>query len=246
MWSRICRTLRLEATNRRRCRAFSKLQCLLAIPCLLSLSLLACSDSEAIRRSHSDRAVFGEPLSPTPYSDQFLPPSPTPYSDQFLPQAVVTPDQGDTVVLEGDAHEPYLTNPPTSGPHYSKPPVRGSYVEPFADEFLVRFESGGGVLLLYNAHVSPEAQAALTALADREFVLGAHLVLAPRPDMPCGVAVAARRKLLTFGDSDCQAGSVGREFDPANPGDVTLVRAFIDAFQCLYDPAGTCWKPDSY
>ncbi len=50
----------------------------------------------------------------------------------------------------GDAHEPYNSNPPTSGPHYKDPANRGIYKNQLADEQLVHNLEHGYIWISYK------------------------------------------------------------------------------------------------
>jgi hypothetical protein len=67
------------------------------------------------------------------------------------------PQQARTHIQVGDAHEPYNTDPPTSGPHAGT--VRaGFYDEALPDENLVHNLEHGYVIIGYNCSTLEEAQ----------------------------------------------------------------------------------------
>ncbi len=53
-------------------------------------------------------------------------------------------------VRPGDAHEPYNSDPPTSGAHYAQPAPAGFYRDAPADEVLVHNLEDGYVIIWYN------------------------------------------------------------------------------------------------
>ena len=51
---------------------------------------------------------------------------------------------------DGEQHDPYNSNPPTSGPHYAQPASAGFYDEALPDEQLVHNLEHGYVVIWYN------------------------------------------------------------------------------------------------
>ncbi len=60
------------------------------------------------------------------------------------------PIQGTEHIEVGQQHEPYNSDPPTSGPHYAEPAEAGFYEEAPADEALVHNLEHGHVIIWYN------------------------------------------------------------------------------------------------
>lgn len=157
-----------------------------------------------------------------------------------LPGAAV-PSQGNVHTSPGAGHVAYRTDPPTSGPHFATVPRRGTYLTPFATEFLPHFMEHAGVVVQYNASAPPEVVQKLTDIVNKELDRSPGLVLlAPRPEMPCQVALTAWGRIATFGASGCQPGSVGHDFNPGAAGDVKLVQDFVERNACAYDPESQC------
>ncbi len=141
----------------------------------------------------------------------------------------------------GDTHAAYNTDPPTSGPHFPTVPRRGTYAEPLATEFLPHFMEHAGVIVQYNSSASPAVVAKLKEIVKQELNRSSGLVLmAPRPAMPCQVALTAWQRIEVFGASKCQPGWVGHELDPGSSKDIQLVKEFIERNQCAYDPENQC------
>jgi hypothetical protein len=96
-------------------------------------------------------------------------------------------DPGWTVHLLPNAPEPeYVTDPPTSGPHYSATPVAGIVDAPLDDPSQVAVLEVGGVLVQYR----PEALSG----ADRgrlERLAQDGVVVAPAPDLTDPVVATA-------------------------------------------------------
>jgi hypothetical protein len=74
------------------------------------------------------------------------------------------PIQSRDHIQPGQPHDPYTTDPPTSGPHYDQPVEAGFYEEAPADEYLVHNMEHGHVIIWYNCTGLSEADC--TALKD--------------------------------------------------------------------------------
>ena len=53
-------------------------------------------------------------------------------------------------IAVGQSHEPYNSNPPTSGPHYAQPADWGVSDQPLPDETLVHNLEHGGIIISYR------------------------------------------------------------------------------------------------
>lgn len=149
--------------------------------------------------------------------------------------------QGNVHVQPGGSRVAYSTDPPASGPHFADVSKRGIYTVPFTTEYLPHFLEHGGVDVTYNSSASPEVVKKLTEIVNVELDKGAGLVLlSPRPDMPCQVALTAWTRIETFGAPNCQPGSVGHDFDPNSGKDAQTLRDFVERNQCVYDPENQC------
>jgi hypothetical protein len=60
------------------------------------------------------------------------------------------PIQGRTHIPAGQPHDPYNSEPPSSGPHYDTPAQGGFYDQAPADEYLVHSMEHGYVIIWYN------------------------------------------------------------------------------------------------
>lgn len=61
--------------------------------------------------------------------------------------------QGENHIAEGQKHEPYNSDPASSGPHYNDanaPAQWGVYIEQLPDEVFLHNEEHGGVVVTYN------------------------------------------------------------------------------------------------
>lgn len=124
------------------------------------------------------------------------------------------PTQGRTHIQLGDPHEPYNSDPPTSGPH--APPIgAGFYDEAPPDENLVHNLEHGYVILWYNCTGLDETgcQTLKTQIRDvmdraKPVVIGTDvkkLIAVPRPSMEARIALTSWGridKLTTFNETE--------------------------------------------
>lgn len=129
-------------------------------------------------------------------------------------------DQGAQHIEVGAEHEPYNSNPPSSGPHWGQPAPFGVHEERQPDEAIVHSLEHGGVAI----HYQPDNINDLD-LSDMKDVVGFRLetgagsgvLLNPNPDSPGLVAYAAwqvtlvcdsyeRSTMLAFIDTYCGQG----------------------------------------
>jgi hypothetical protein len=104
------------------------------------------------------------------------------------PPGEAVPDQGNRHIPTADTpHEPYNTDPPTSGPHLSYLAPWGVHTRPIPPELQVHNLEDGGVLVQYNCEC-PELVARLRAIVAKYDRL---VVLAPYPTMTSRIALTA-------------------------------------------------------
>jgi hypothetical protein len=63
-------------------------------------------------------------------------------------------------VDEDESHEPYNSDPPTSGPHYDQTVEAGVYLEQIPDEYLVHNLEHGYVIIWYDCTALSEDECA--------------------------------------------------------------------------------------
>ena len=127
------------------------------------------------------------------------------------------PQQARTQIQVGDPHEPYNSDPPTSGAH-AAPVNAGFYDSAPPDENLVHNLEHGYVVIWYNCDTLVEAQCAelkgsVEAIIDRArpvvITTGAKKIVAvPRPNMDARVALTSwgrLHKLATFDETQILA-----------------------------------------
>jgi hypothetical protein len=124
------------------------------------------------------------------------------------------PIQGNQHVNKGQPHEPYISTPPTSGPHWNLPaeaPVPwGMYASPVPDEGQVHKLEHGGVMIQYNCADCPELVAQLEDFFARYVPMhrlilypsSAKILVAPYYDMPQRIALTAWGRIDSFDEYD--------------------------------------------
>jgi cyclophilin family peptidyl-prolyl cis-trans isomerase len=205
----------------------------LALLLMAALAVGGCSSGNKSLQNDAAAVNAATSVSAFPGSRSAATPPPP-----LIGQQVAT--QGNIHVNAGESHVAYNTDPPTSGPHFPMFPRAGVYDAPFVTEYLPHFLEHGGVEVLYNSSTPPELVAALTAVVRQELIRSPdHVLMAPRPEMPCQVTVTAWQRILAFGAAGCQPGSTGRSLATGSP-DLALVRQFIERNECVYDPENIC------
>ena len=108
--------------------------------------------------------------------------------------------QGRSHITEGVPHDPYNSDPPTSGPHYALPAQAGFYDEAPADEYLVHSLEHGYVIIWYNCEkytggTCEDLKAKIKDTMSRAGVSAItstlKLIAVPRPSMPQVLALTA-------------------------------------------------------
>jgi hypothetical protein len=124
---------------------------------------------------------------------------------------VLAADQGNRHVQSaGEPHEPYNTDPPTSGPHLPYIAPWGVHTRPIERELQVHNLEDGGVLVQYSCEC-PDLMEQLKRVVVR---YDKQVILAPYPTMKSRIALTAWTRIDTFD-----------EFDEAR------VRRFIEAYR---------------
>lgn len=113
--------------------------------------------------------------------------------------------------IEPDArHDPYSSNPPTSGPHYTTTTKAGVYSEQAADEFMVHNMEHGHVIIWYRCgdqkpfdQDCKNEREELRKLVEDEFDSW-KVVLMPRFELETRYALTAWTRIDTFDDFDIE------------------------------------------
>ncbi|MBI2861430.1 MAG: DUF3105 domain-containing protein [Chloroflexi bacterium] len=99
-------------------------------------------------------------------------------------------------------HQPYNSDPPTSGPHVPSLTPWGVHQEPIPRELQVHNLEDGGVLVQYNCSDDcPDLVAQLEAIVKR---YPDKVILAPYPGMRNRIAMTAWTRIDTFDEFDEQ------------------------------------------
>lgn len=120
------------------------------------------------------------------------------------------PEQGRTHIEAGARHDPYNSNPPTSGPHDLTPTKAGVYSEQVADETVVHNMEHGHVIIWYKCgdqkpfdQQCKDEREQLRKLVENEFNSW-KVVLMPRVDLETRYALTAWTRIDTFNDFDIE------------------------------------------
>lgn len=108
------------------------------------------------------------------------------------------PDQGRRHVSDRN-HEPYNSNPPTSGPHFPQPAEWGVYKEEIPDEVLVHNLEHGGIWISYKPGLPEDIIAKLESFHEK---YGRKIIVAPRSANDSDIALAAWSRLDKFSASE--------------------------------------------
>lgn len=71
-------------------------------------------------------------------------------------------------IEEGSAHDPYNSNPPTSGPHYATPADTGFYPAPLETEQVVHNLEHGQIVIWYSSDLSAQDQDLVEEITEDE------------------------------------------------------------------------------
>src|SRR5438093_3239719 len=112
---------------------------------------------------------------------------------------VLMPDQGNLHIPTADSpHEPYNSDPPTSGPHLPYIAPWGVHTRPIPQPLQVHNLEDGGVLVQYNCDC-PELVEKLRAIVQR---YTHYVILAPYPTMKSRIALTAWTRIDAFDEFD--------------------------------------------
>ena len=132
---------------------------------------------------------------------------------------VAMPDQGNLHITTADTpHEPYNSDPPTSGPHLPYIAPWGVHTRPIPPSLQVHNLEDGGVVVQYSCEC-PDVAAKLRAIVEK---YDRFVILAPYPGMKSRIALTAWTRIDTMDQLD-----EGR------------VKRFIDAYRGIdHHPVG--------
>ena len=110
-------------------------------------------------------------------------------------------------IQPGASHEPYNSDPPTSGPHYVEPAQGGFYNETPSDEQLVHNLEHGYVILWYNCsdltssqcdRLKSQIRGAMQAAGNSTLTSTPKLIAVPRPTLDTQLALTTWGRLDKF------------------------------------------------
>ena len=112
---------------------------------------------------------------------------------------VKMPDQGNRhLVIAADPHEPYNSDPPTSGPHLPYIAPWGVHTRPVPPELQVHNLEDGGVMVQYNC----ECPDLVAKLRDIVQMYDKHVIVAPYLAMTSRIALTAWTRIETLSEFD--------------------------------------------
>jgi hypothetical protein len=121
------------------------------------------------------------------------------------------PIQGAQHIQVGQPHEAYISDPPTSGPHYEMPAEAGFYDEVIPDEHLVHNLEHGYVIIWYNCSQLADGQCDQLKQQIRDVMADGgvsaitgtpKLIAVPRPTMETLLALTTWGRLDKFDQFD--------------------------------------------
>jgi hypothetical protein len=112
---------------------------------------------------------------------------------------VKMPDQGNLHIQSASTpHEPYNSDPPTSGPHLPYIAPWGVHTRPIVRELQVHNLEDGGVMVQYNCEC-PDLVAKLRDIVQK---YDKYVILAPFPEMKSTIALTAWTRIETLSEFD--------------------------------------------
>jgi hypothetical protein len=100
-------------------------------------------------------------------------------------------NQGQQHIKNGESHEPYNSNPPTSGPHYIQPANWAVYSTALVDEQAVHNLEHGGIWISYK-DIDEVTISQLEKIAKAN---GGSVIMSPRPNNDSKIALASWTRL---------------------------------------------------
>ena len=102
------------------------------------------------------------------------------------------PIQGQDHIAIGGAHDPYNSNPPSSGSHYGNPAIEAFYSEELPDEQLIHNLEHGDIWITYHPRISDDVKDQLRKYG------GSKFVTTPRSHNDTDIALVAWGRVDAF------------------------------------------------
>src|SRR3989344_932298 len=120
------------------------------------------------------------------------------YAAAHKPGVAIEP-QGQNHIAGAAPHDPYNSNPPTSGPHYEQPANWGFYDTELPDEQVVHNLEHVGIWITYKDKDNAELKNQVKDIVDRYAI---KVIATPRPGNDHAISVAAWGRLLHLDNFD--------------------------------------------
>ena len=101
------------------------------------------------------------------------------------------PNLGQTHIAPSDSHDPYNSNPPTSGSHLAQPAEWGVYSVPLQDEKAIHNLEHGGIWISYNG-IDDETKSKLEKITKYN---SGSVIMSPRAANDSKIALASWTRL---------------------------------------------------
>lgn len=108
-------------------------------------------------------------------------------------------NQGASHINTGSQHEPYNSNPPTSGPHYSSPAECRVYDEEVIDEAVIHSLEHGAVWVSYKDKSNTALVNQLKGVVEKN---SGKVILSPRAANDSEIALVSWTRILKLADFD--------------------------------------------
>jgi hypothetical protein len=122
------------------------------------------------------------------------------YQKSSLPGEYYSSQGNEHIPNENAPHDPYNSDPPTSGPHTPHIAKWGIHEQAVPFEILVHNLEDGGIVIYYNSDATTEEIAALSAITMKYN----HIVQVPYPTMEAKVTLTAWQHLLRLDSIDTE------------------------------------------
>jgi hypothetical protein len=132
-------------------------------------------------------------------------------AEEFPVGGIEIPIQSNAHIAIGAPHDPYNSEPPTSGPHYAQPAEAGFYTEEIPDEHLVHNLEHGYVIIWYSCrqlsdddctNLQEHIRAVMDKAGNSVNTGTPKLIAVPRPQLDTELALTTWGRLDKFNAFD--------------------------------------------